>query len=178
MLNAKQRSFLKSLANTTKPLAQLGKDGITESFLTGLNELFENHELVKVSVLESNLLDAKDAAIEVAEKTGADFVQAIGKKFVLYRPSTENPKIVLPVDKNKEKADKAAAKLTAGDKVADKPAAKVVLPPKKGENPFAAALAKKKAMQGNSGYGKVSSKQAGKFNAATGVKRAGGSRGQ
>lgn len=99
MITAKQRAYLKGIANTTKPLAILGKEGITPAFIESMNQLLEIHELVKVNVLETNLLNAKEAAVEVAGKTKADFVQAIGRKFTLYRePSSnkEEPKILLP----------------------------------------------------------------------------------
>ena len=39
---------------------------------------------------------AKDVANEMADKLGAEFVQAIGHKFTLYRESKENKQIVLP----------------------------------------------------------------------------------
>ena len=41
-------------------------------------------------------LAAKDVANEMADKLGAEFVQAIGHKFTLYRESKENKQIVLP----------------------------------------------------------------------------------
>jgi RNA-binding protein len=70
--------------------------GITESFISQLNEALEARELIKIHVLEASLLNAKDAANEVAQLTEAEFVQAIGNKFVLYRKSKENNKIDLP----------------------------------------------------------------------------------
>lgn len=96
MLTGKQRSYLKSLANTIKPITQIGKQGITENFIQQLEEALEARELVKVHVLENSLLNAKEAASEVVQLTGAEFVQAIGNKFVIYRRSKENPKIHLP----------------------------------------------------------------------------------
>ena len=32
MLNGRQRAYLRSLANTLKPINQIGKDGVTEEF--------------------------------------------------------------------------------------------------------------------------------------------------
>ncbi|MFT9495571.1 ribosome assembly RNA-binding protein YhbY [Anaerosolibacter sp.] len=96
MITGKQRSYLKSLANTVKPITQIGKMGITESFINQLNEALEARELIKIHVLETSLLNTKDAANEVAQLTESEFVQAIGNKFVLYRKAKENPKIQLP----------------------------------------------------------------------------------
>lgn len=41
------------------------------------------------------MLTAREAAAELSDKTGADIVQVIGTKFVLYRPNEKNPVIVL-----------------------------------------------------------------------------------
>jgi RNA-binding protein len=96
MITAKQRSYLKGLANKKKPLAQLGKDGISDAFIAQMDALLESHELVKVNVLDASLMGSKEAANKVAKRTKAEFVQAIGNKFVIYRRATEDPKIELP----------------------------------------------------------------------------------
>lgn len=98
MLTGKQRSYLKGLANTEKAITQIGKSGITESFIEQLDLALEARELVKVTILENSLLDTKETANEVAEMLKADFVQAIGSKFTIFRQSTKNPKIQLPKD--------------------------------------------------------------------------------
>lgn len=96
MLTGKQRSYLKGMANKLKPMAQLGKDGITESFIAQMDQLLEHHEIVKVNVLDNSMEDATKAASEVAEALDAEFVQAIGNKFTIYRQSRENPEIEIP----------------------------------------------------------------------------------
>ncbi|QEK12039.1 ribosome assembly RNA-binding protein YhbY [Crassaminicella thermophila] len=96
LLTGKQRSYLKGLANGIKPIAQIGKSGITENFIKQMNDALEARELVKVHVLENSLLDTKETANEVAKLTRAEFIQAIGNKFVIYRPSKKNPKIQIP----------------------------------------------------------------------------------
>jgi RNA-binding protein len=96
MITAKQRSYLKSLANKLKPYEQIGKDGITEAFLAQLEITLEKHELVKVNVLDSSMLSAKEAANDICEKVRAEFVQAIGNKFVIYKRNHDEPKIELP----------------------------------------------------------------------------------
>lgn len=96
MLTGKQRSYLKKKAHAIKPLAQLGKDGISEAFLTQLKKDLELHELVKVNVLDNSSCSAKEAANEVCKKIGAEYVQAIGNKFTIYKEAEEDPKIELP----------------------------------------------------------------------------------
>ncbi|NBG88941.1 ribosome assembly RNA-binding protein YhbY [Isachenkonia alkalipeptolytica] len=96
MLKGKQRSYLKKLAHDIDSIFQIGKAGINENFIEQLKNALEARELVKITVLDNSDLDTKEAASEVAEKTEAEFVQAIGKKFVIYKESEENKKIKLP----------------------------------------------------------------------------------
>ncbi|MBO5772504.1 MAG: YhbY family RNA-binding protein [Clostridia bacterium] len=85
MLTTKQRSVLRSKANTLKPTIFIGKEGLTEKVLNQLDfELFV-HELVKVSILQSCTLPAKELLQICSEKLSAQPVCAIGKKFVLYK---------------------------------------------------------------------------------------------
>lgn len=96
MLTGKQRSFLKGLANTQKPLLQLGKDGLSDGFINQLDVFLDSHELVKISVLENSAEDAKDMAFAVCERLEAEFVQAIGNKFTVYRQSRIDPNLEIP----------------------------------------------------------------------------------
>lgn len=96
MLNSKQRSYLRSLGNTIEPIVLIGKEGISEGIINQVNEALEARELLKASVLKNSLLDAKEACIEICAATGADPVQVIGNKFIIYRKSKEKPSIQLP----------------------------------------------------------------------------------
>ncbi len=96
MLTGKQRSYLKAMANNLDPIFQIGKNGVTENFIKQVDEALEVREIIKIKVLNNSFLDAKEIASELAEKTNAEFVQSIGSKFVLYRESKENKKILLP----------------------------------------------------------------------------------
>lgn len=96
MLSNKQRKYLRSLANDLKPMIQMGKDGTKETFIRQLDLMLEDHELVKVNVLETAPMDAKEAANYFVERLDAKYVHAIGRKFVLYREAKEDPEIVLP----------------------------------------------------------------------------------
>jgi RNA-binding protein len=95
-MNGKQRTYLKKLAHDLQPLFQIGKNGITENFIEQINQALDARELIKCKVLNNSLLDAKETANELARVTNAEFVQAIGNKFTLYRESKDNKKIVLP----------------------------------------------------------------------------------
>lgn len=89
MITGKQRSELKRMAQEIKPTVMIGKDGLTETVISSIDTYLAAHELVKVQLQEGAALDPKRTANEVAEKLGADFVQAIGRRFVLYRQAKE-----------------------------------------------------------------------------------------
>jgi RNA-binding protein len=59
---------------------------------TSLDKAIEKRELIKVTVLENSGLNSKDIGSEIAEKLGAEFVCAIGRKMVFYRRS-KNPNV-------------------------------------------------------------------------------------
>ena len=98
MITSKQRSYLRSLAHNIDPLVYVGKQGVTENVVKELDNCLENKELVKVKLQEGCDLDPKVLANEMADQLGAEFVQAIGRKFSLYRQSSDPEKrqIVLP----------------------------------------------------------------------------------
>ena len=85
-LTSKQRAYLKSLAADLDPVFQIGKATVT-------------HELIKVTVLKNCTEEVSNVAIMISERTRSELVQVIGRKFVLYKPFKDNPKIVLPKNK-------------------------------------------------------------------------------
>lgn len=98
MITGKQRSYLKSLANGIEATVFIGKDDLTENIINEIDNILEAREIVKVKIQESCLLDPKETANELAGRLKAEFVQAIGRKFVLYRMAHDKEKrtIVLP----------------------------------------------------------------------------------
>ena len=72
MLTSKQRSYLIGLSNQLDPVVQVGKNGVSPETVV------------------------REAAETLAGRTRSQLVMVIGRKFVLYKPFKENPKIVLP----------------------------------------------------------------------------------
>jgi RNA-binding protein len=96
MLTGKQRSYLKALANTLQPIFQVGKGGVNDNMVKQFNEALEARELIKATVLKNALVETRDVCEELARLTGAEIVQVIGSKFVLYKESKDNKVIELP----------------------------------------------------------------------------------
>ena len=95
-MTSKQRAYLKSLASNIDTIFQIGKGGIEENFIKQVDTALEAREIVKIKALDSYLDGPASAAVELAEATGAEVVQVIGTKLVLYRESKKNKKIILP----------------------------------------------------------------------------------
>ena len=95
-LNSKQRAYLMGLANTLEPQMQIGKNGASPETVASVEELFNNRELVKLSILKTAPDEVRQIAETVAGRTRSTLVRVIGRRFVLYRPDKDAPKIVLP----------------------------------------------------------------------------------
>ncbi len=95
MLNSRQRAQLRSLANSIQPIFQIGKGGINDNLIEQISDALEAREIVKVTILETADVTAREASDMISEKCGADPVQCIGRRFVLYRESEKNKRIEL-----------------------------------------------------------------------------------
>ncbi len=98
VITGRQRSYLKKLAHDIEPAVLLGKAGLTANVLQEMDDYLNAHEILKVKLQDGCGMDASWAANEAARHLKAEFVQSIGRKFSLYRPS-EKKKIELPSEK-------------------------------------------------------------------------------
>ena len=96
MLTSKQRAYLRGLADGLETILIIGKGEITDNILMQADTALTARELIKGRVLENSSYSPREGAEILAEKCGADVVQVIGTKFVLYRRNPDEPKIVLP----------------------------------------------------------------------------------
>ena len=98
MITGKQRAYLRKLGQTLQPVMQIGKEGLSDTVITAIDEALEKHELIKVSILESAMLDTRATCDNTAKRLLAEPVQAIGNRFVIYRKSSNEKyrKIELP----------------------------------------------------------------------------------
>lgn len=95
MLNSKQRAQLRGMANSLEAIFQVGKGGVNEQLINSVDKTLEARELIKLNVLETAGVSSKEVAEKISQKTNSDVVQVIGRKFVLYRESKDNKKIIL-----------------------------------------------------------------------------------
>ncbi len=95
MLNSRQRAQLRGLGNPVETILHVGKAGLTDTVTAQADSALTARELIKGRVLETAPVTAREAAQELAERCGAEVVQVIGTKFLLYR---QNRKLDKPIE--------------------------------------------------------------------------------
>jgi len=88
-LTGKQARYLRGLGHHLNPTLIIGKEELSEGVVAEADLALNSRELIKVKLLESCLRDRQEVAGELAEKTGAEIAQILGRTFLLYRPSKE-----------------------------------------------------------------------------------------
>ena len=91
-MTSKQRATLRCYANELETILQVGKGGVTETVLAQADSALEARELMKLKTLENAPVTAREAAAELADKLGAEVVQVIGAKAVLFRRRKKDSK--------------------------------------------------------------------------------------
>jgi len=89
ILNGKQKSYLRSLAQAIKPMFQIGKDGFSEVVQTAVMNYLLKNELGKIAILDS-CPETKDEIALILETMKIHVVQVIGHNIVVYK---RNPKL-------------------------------------------------------------------------------------
>jgi RNA-binding protein len=95
-LTGKQRRHLRALGHALTPVAQIGKEGVSASFVTAVDQALLDHELIKVKVGGNAEMPRHEAAALLAERTGGEIAQVLGNTILLYRAHPEKPTIALP----------------------------------------------------------------------------------
>ncbi|EZQ10286.1 MULTISPECIES: ribosome assembly RNA-binding protein YhbY [unclassified Acinetobacter] len=93
-LSIQERKRLRQIGHALNPVVMLGGQGLTENVIEETQRALNDHELIKVKIGGEDR-DARAAVItEIAEVTGAEVVQTIGKIALLYKKAAkQNPKL-------------------------------------------------------------------------------------
>ena len=97
-LKSYQRKYLRSLAHHIKPIAQVGRDGITDGLLGMIDQNLKKHELAKIKFLHCKDMK-KEYSHQISIRTKSFIVGSIGNIVILYRRSDipSNRRINLPI---------------------------------------------------------------------------------
>jgi RNA-binding protein len=91
VLTNKDRRYLRSLAQTLKPVVVVGKLGLTDARAGAVDRALGEHELIKVKF--NDFKDDKHALVQELEtRTGCAVCTVIGHVAVLYRPHPDEEK--------------------------------------------------------------------------------------
>jgi RNA-binding protein len=96
-LTSRQTGQLRSLAQRLDPILHLGKAGVTDAFLTSVEQALNDHELIKIKF--AAFKDAKKAlAEEIATRTNSELAGIVGHVAVLYRAQPDPAKRRVPLE--------------------------------------------------------------------------------
>jgi RNA-binding protein len=86
-LTSRQRANLRGMAMNLKPVAQIGKLGLTDTAVREISFALQRMELVKVRVAAADRDSRSALMAELAEKTDSAFCGATGTSACYYRPA-------------------------------------------------------------------------------------------
>jgi RNA-binding protein len=88
-LSIQERKRLRQIGHTLNPVVMLGDKGLTENVIEELNRALNDHELIKVKIGGEDRTARAALIAEVAETTGSQVVQTIGKIALLYKKAAK-----------------------------------------------------------------------------------------
>ena len=96
-LTGAQKKYLRGLAHHLKPIVHIGKNGLTDTVLESVDRALDDHELIKVRLVDPQGRK-KELADEIATRSGGAWVGLVGHVVTLYRrqPDPEKRRIEIP----------------------------------------------------------------------------------
>jgi putative YhbY family RNA-binding protein len=90
-LTPRERARLKARAHALEPVVHAGQSGVTDALVAEVDRALAAHELIKVKVGGDDRAARAVLAESLCARTSAALVQQVGKVFVLWRPSEQEP---------------------------------------------------------------------------------------
>ena len=84
-LSTKQKCFLRSKAHHLKPLAQVGKNGVTPGFIKSTSELLGQHELLKIKFNEFKE-ERKELFRSLVDQVDGHVIGMVGNTGIVFKP--------------------------------------------------------------------------------------------
>ncbi len=97
MLTSKDRAYLKRVISSQSSVYQIGKDGLSDAVVAGVEEVLKARELIKINVLQNCDFQAKVLAEQIKDSLKCEVVAVIGRKIILYKLNPKNKTHVLNV---------------------------------------------------------------------------------
>lgn len=107
-LDGKSRRKLRALGHHLDPVVIIGQGGVSDAVTAAVEQALYDHELIKIKVNEGPA-DRHEAAEALANTTGAEIAQVLGRTVLLFKQRDEDSKFDLRQPDGRAKA-KAAKK--------------------------------------------------------------------
>ena len=88
-MTSKERAHLRAQGNGLETIFQIGKGGINDNLIVQVDDAIEVRELIKLRCLDTCPISPREACDEICKKLGAEGIQVIGSRFLIYRKSTK-----------------------------------------------------------------------------------------
>ena len=95
-MKGRKRAELRAEAHHLSPTVHVGKEALSASLITSLDDTLRTRELVKVRLGRTADIKPKDAAAALALATKSEVVQVIGRTATFYRENPDLKKGDLP----------------------------------------------------------------------------------
>ena len=95
-MKGRERAELRAEAHHLSPTVHVGKEGLSASLITSLDDTLRTRELVKVRLGRTAEIKPKDTAAALALATKSEVVQVIGRTATFYRENPDLKKGDLP----------------------------------------------------------------------------------
>lgn len=97
-LTGANRRFLRAKANRLDPVVMIGKNGLSDEVIAGIDKSLDDHELIKIRFLEFKE-EKKGLSEEIEKRCGCECVGLVGHVGIFYRqhPQEDKRKIELPL---------------------------------------------------------------------------------
>jgi RNA-binding protein len=87
-LTSTQKQVLKAKAHHLKPIAQIGKSGVSSEQIQTIKKHLEDHELIKIKFNEYKE-QKEELSDEIVKETGAELIDLIGNTLIIYKEKTQ-----------------------------------------------------------------------------------------
>jgi RNA-binding protein len=91
-LSSAQRKKLRGLGHHLEPTVYVGKEGLSLPLQQSVAAALKAHELIKVKLGQNCPMERTTAGEQLAQLSGAELVQVIGRMVLLFRPNPDLPK--------------------------------------------------------------------------------------
>lgn len=88
-MKSKERAELRGEAHRLQPLVHVGHQGLTDTLVRAADEVLNTRELIKADISRNLAAPLSEIAHALADATGSELIQVIGRKVVLYRKNPD-----------------------------------------------------------------------------------------